>query len=178
MNRTGSGRLRRVRDRLLLGDCRWGSLTVRPDRTGMIRYRMAVYPPGITDSERAALRIALGWQVWAPALWLTCQITLTHALGPGQALAVSTALTVSAAVVAMMRVGTQRTRVRAVTVAVRAGYPCPEARQARDRLLALADELMDADRQIQQRLITPAAHESVWWRVYQRLADEAIAASG
>lgn len=174
----GAGRLRRVRDRLLLGDRRWGSLTIRPDRIGMIRYRMVVYPPGITDPERVALRIALGWLVWTPALWLVCQLALTHALGAWQGLAVATALTLSVALLATMRAGSQRAGVRTVTVAVRAGYPDPEARAARDRLLLLATELMDADRQLQQRTISAAAHELVWWRIYRRLADESITASG
>ncbi|HEX2402769.1 MAG TPA: DUF6611 family protein, partial [Mycobacterium sp.] len=56
--RTGSGLLRRGWSRLLDGDRAWGSLEIRPDRFGVTRYRLVVFPPGIDDAERRRVRMA------------------------------------------------------------------------------------------------------------------------
>jgi hypothetical protein len=50
--RTDRGLLRRGWLRLLDGDQPWGSIDIRPDRFGVTRYRLVVYPPGISESER------------------------------------------------------------------------------------------------------------------------------
>ncbi|WP_082753652.1 DUF6611 family protein [Mycobacterium sp. NAZ190054] len=178
MNRTDAGRLRRLWDRLLDGDRRWGSLSIRPDRMGLVRYRLVIYPPGITDGERRRLRVARAWPAWSLALWLSCEIALVDVVAPGEALAVSTALTLAAIAVAVLRAGPQRAQVHTMTVAVQAGYPDPAAAQRRRRLLTLAAELLESDELLEQGAIDPAAHEMVWWRVYDRLAEPAIAAPG
>ncbi len=59
--REGSGLLRRGWLRLLDGDRSWGSIDIRPDRFGVTRYRLVVYPPGISESERRWVRVARGW---------------------------------------------------------------------------------------------------------------------
>ena len=58
--RTGSGLLRRGWLRLIDGDRPWGSIDIKPDRFGVTRYRLVVYPPGISESERRRVRVARG----------------------------------------------------------------------------------------------------------------------
>jgi len=58
--REGSGLLRRGWLRVIDGDRPWGSIDIRPDRFGVTRYRLVVYPPGITESERRLVRVARG----------------------------------------------------------------------------------------------------------------------
>jgi hypothetical protein len=50
-----------------------------------------------------------------------------------------------------------------------AGYHDPASAIARDRLENLASALLEADDRLARRLISPADHEMVWWRVYQQM---------
>ena len=56
--------LRRGWLRLLDGERPWGSLVVQPDRFGVTRYRLVVFPPGISEPERRWVRLARGWPMW------------------------------------------------------------------------------------------------------------------
>ena len=38
--------------RLLDGERPWGAVDILPDRYGVTRYRLVVYPPGISDTDR------------------------------------------------------------------------------------------------------------------------------
>lgn len=161
--------MRQAWERTVRGDRRWGSLAIHSDRMGLTRYRLIVYPPGITDDERRDVRIARGWPVWGLMLWLGCEIVLAHRIGPWIALVVSTAVVVAAGIAARIRAGELYPRVRSLTVAVLAGYRDDDAAAARIRLVTLAAELLEADQRLERDEITPAAHEAVWWRVYDRL---------
>ena len=89
--RTGSGLLRRGWSRLLDGDRAWGSIEVRPDRFGVTRYRLVVFPPGISEPERRRVRVARGWPMWGALVWVFCEISLSDLTGPVTALVTSTA---------------------------------------------------------------------------------------
>ena len=80
--RTGSGLLRRGWLRLIDGDRPWGSIDIRPDRFGVTRYRLVVYPPGISESERRRVRAARGWPLWGALVWVVGEIWLSHVTGP------------------------------------------------------------------------------------------------
>src|SRR6185503_14491494 len=84
--RTGSGLLRLAWQRALDGDRRWGSIDIRPDRFGVTRYRLVVFPPGITDAERRRVRVARGWLLWGALVWVFCEILLNQMTGPWTAL--------------------------------------------------------------------------------------------
>jgi hypothetical protein len=68
-----SGLLRRVCLRLLAGAHPWGSFDIQPDRFGVIRYRLVVFPPGISESERRRVRVARGWPAWGLVAWIICE---------------------------------------------------------------------------------------------------------
>src|SRR3954470_24247307 len=90
--RTGSGLVRRGWLRLLDGDRAWGSMEVRPDRFGVTRYRLVVFPPGISEAERRRVRVARGWPLWGALVWVFCEVSLSHLTGPLTALVTSTAV--------------------------------------------------------------------------------------
>jgi len=56
--RGADGLLRRGWLRLLDGKRPWGAIDVLPDRFGVTRYRLMVYRPDITESERRWVRVA------------------------------------------------------------------------------------------------------------------------
>ena len=66
----GPGILRRGWLRLVDGDSPWGSIIVCPERMGVIHYRLVIYPPGISETERRRLRVWRGWPMWGALLWI------------------------------------------------------------------------------------------------------------
>ena len=168
--RTGPGLLRHGWLRLLDGDRPWGSIDIRPDRFGVTRYRLVVYPPGISESERRRVRAARGWPLWGALVWITCEIFLNNMTGPWTAFAVSTAACLGCGVVAFAMAGAPRTRVRTIAATVMAGYHDPISVAARDRLEELAATLMDADDRLASGHISALQHEMVWWQVYDQMS--------
>ena len=171
--RPGSGLLRRGWLRLLDGDRPWGSIDIRPDRFGVTRYRLVVYPPGISEYERRLVRVARGWPLWGALVWVVCEIFFNNFTGPWTALAISTAAFLGSGVVAFAMAGAQRTRVRAIAAVVMAGYHNPASVAARDRLVELADTLMEADDRLASGQISALQHEMAWWQVYDRMSPSA-----
>jgi hypothetical protein len=167
--RRGSGLLRRGWLRMLDGDRPWGSIEVRPDRFGVTRYRLVVYPPGISDSERHRIRVARGWPLWGALVWVVCEIWLSHVTGPWTAITISTAVYVGSGLVTVAMAGTARTRVRTMAAMVMAGHHDPASAAIRARLENLAAVLMTADERLERGQISPADHEMVWWRVYDQM---------
>ena len=55
----------------------WGSIDVLPDRFGMTRYQLVVFPPGISDDERRWIRLARTWLLWATLAWIVCEVWLS-----------------------------------------------------------------------------------------------------
>jgi hypothetical protein len=168
--RTGSGLLRHGWLRLLDGERPWGSIDIRPDRFGVTRYRLVVYPPGISESERRRLRLARGWPLWGALVWVTCEIFLNNLTGPWTAFAISTAACLGSGVVAFAKAGTPRTRVRTIAAMVMAGHHDPISGAARDRLEGLAATLMEADDRLTSGHISAIQHEMVWWQVYDQMS--------
>jgi hypothetical protein len=167
--RTGPGLLRRGWLRMLDGERPWGSIDIRPDRFGVTRYRLVVYPPGISEPERRRVRIARGWPLWGALMWVLCEIWLSHVTGPWTAVAISTAIYLGSGLVALVAAGDPRTRVRTMAAMVMAGHLDPSSTAARDRLENLAASLMDGDERVARGEISPTDHEMIWWRVYNQM---------
>jgi hypothetical protein len=164
------GRLRRWSSQLLDGENRWGFARVQIDRFGVTRYRLVVYPPGISDTDRRRLRIWRGSPIWGAALWIVMEIFLQQVTGTWNALAVSSATVVTLVAVALVRIGDTRTMVRTVGVVTMPGHIDAGTIAARDKLKALASVLLDADERVAAERISPIEHEALWWQVYDQLA--------
>jgi hypothetical protein len=176
--RTRPGLLRLGLLRLLDGDRPWGSLDIRPDRFGVTRYRLVVYPPGTSQSERRRLRAARGWPLWGALVWVIAEIWLTQVTGPWTALTISTAAFLGLGVVTMAMAGDARTRVRTMAAMVMVGEKDPAATVVRDKLEALSDVLLEADARLVLGQISPAEHEMTWWRVYDQMEPDQPASPG
>jgi len=170
--RTGSGVLRTALLRLIDGDRPWGSIDIRPDRFGVTRYRLVVYPPGISESERRRIRAARGWPLWGALVWVICEIWLAQVTGPWTALTLATAAYVGVGVAAVAMAGPARTQVRTMAAMVMVGYYDPPSRVARDKLEARAAQLIDADERLKRGEISAAEHELTWWQVYAQLESD------
>ena len=168
--RTGSGLLHRGWSRLLDGDRAWGSLEIRPDRFGLTRYRLVVFPPGISEAERRRVRVARGWPLWGAVVWVLCEICLSQTTGAWTAVIISTAVYAGLGVVTTTRAGDQRRRVRTVGAMAMAGQPDPVASALVHNLKHLACILLEADDLLARGEISPTTHEMTWWRVYDRMA--------
>lgn len=164
------GRLHGWRSQLLDGENRWGFVRIQIDRFGMTRYRLVVYPPGISDVERRRLRIWRGAPIWGVALWLMAEIFIQQLTGPWSALVISVGLVLALAAVAATKAGETRTKVRALSVATMPGHTGAAAVAARDELLAMAMTLTFADERLDEERMSPIDHEALWWRVYEQLA--------
>src|SRR3954468_14803853 len=132
------GPLRHGLQRLLDGDRLWGSLDIQPDRFGVTRYRLVVYPPGISESERRRVRVARGWPLWGALVWIVCEIILSHTIAPWAAFAMSTAAFIGSGMVAIWTAGPSHSRVRTMAAMVMAGHHDPVSGALRDRLEDLA----------------------------------------
>jgi hypothetical protein len=155
--------------RLLDGDRQWGSVDIRPDRFGVIQYRLVVYPPGISEPERRRVRVWRGWPMWGALLWIVSEIVLTNVLDPWTTLAISTAAYLGTGVVTFVAAGDARARVRTMGAMVMAGYCDPLSRATCRKLQELAATLSEADEHRSHELISAAEHELVWWRVYDQM---------
>jgi hypothetical protein len=171
--REAPGLLRRGWLRLLDGDRSWGSIDIRPDRFGITRYHLVVYPPGISESERRWVRVARGWPLLGAVMWIISEIVLSPLIGPWTALAISTAGYVGAGLAAVARAGAPRTRVRTMAAMMMAGHRDPISVAARDRLEGLATLLVEADDRLADGRITAIQHEMVCWQVYDQMSRRA-----
>jgi hypothetical protein len=175
--RTASGLLRRGWSRMVDGERPWGSIDIRPDRFGVTRYRLVVYPPGISDAERRRVRLARGWPLWGALVWVACEMWLSQTTGPWTALTISSAVYVGSGIVTVAMAGDQRARVRTMAAMVMAGHRDPMSEAARDKLETLAAALVDADERRAAGHLSAAEHELQWWRVYDQMQSGHTAAA-
>jgi hypothetical protein len=178
---TGSaGLLRRGWRRALEGDRRWGSLDVHPDRFGVTRYRLVVFPPGISDAERRRVRVARGWPLWAAPAWVFCEIWFSDTMGPWTALVASTAIYLGLGLVATVRAGDVHRQVRTIGAMVMAGHYDRLSSVLRNKVQNLAGLLMEADELLARGEISATTHEMIWWHVYDLIgpASPAVHESG
>jgi hypothetical protein len=145
-------------------------LDVVAGRYGVTRYRLVVFPPGISRDQRILLRIWRAYPLWGIAVWLVAEIALMPTVGPGVAFAVSTGLCVLAGLVAMALAGDTRGEVRAMTVLRIVGVNDAASAEHFDELCALAHLLTDADARHAAGTLSGVEHESAVWWVYERMA--------
>lgn len=143
-----------------------------PTRYGITRYRLAVFPPGISSDDRMLLRIWRAWPTWGMATFLILEILLVPALGAVAALWISATVFLGAGAVLMAMTAASRGDVRTVTAIRRAGVGDPLATEQFLEFYVLAHELAEADGRLAAGEIRPVEHELLVWRVYDRMAAD------
>lgn len=151
----------------------WGSFDIYPARYGVGRYRLVVFPPGITAGERRMLRVWRAWPLWGAALWLILQVAGAAASMPETALIGGTMVYIAAGALTFALAGENRLRVRTLWATTIAGYGHHEVDQRYARLRVLARALDQADLDLEEGRISALQHEARWWQVYD--AVEALA---
>ncbi|HME49616.1 DUF6611 family protein [Mycobacterium sp.] len=161
--------------RLIDGEHAWGSFDIRLGRSGFRRYRLTVFPPGISDRDRRLLRLWRGWPIGGVAIWLMAA-TCLDASSPASTLAVlvSAYLGTGAALFALTA-GT-RPRVRSMSLTLVKGYGWaadPKREAARRAWEKLTGVMLAAEDMRKRGTLSPVQYEAVWWEIYDRM--EAVA---
>lgn len=163
-------RLARRWSRILDGEHLWGSLDVGPHRQGFREYRLVVFPPGHTATERRMLRLWRAWPVWGAVLWLLLAVGLCGRPAPWADIAISTIVYLGLGLVTLAFAGQVRSRVRTLRVQVIDGHPDARSAAMYAELLTLVNILCDADAKRDRAEFSAVDHEAACWRVYDRLA--------
>ena len=151
----------------------WGSFTVYPARFGVTRYRLVVFPPGISEGQRRILRLWRAWPMWGAALWVVLQIGGSLAGMPETALIGGTMLVIAAGAMTFALAGDPRWQVRSMWAVSMAGYSHDEVDEHYRTLKAMARTLDRADLALEEGRISAVDHEVRWWEVYDALAETA-----
>jgi hypothetical protein len=152
--------------RLFDGVRSWGSMNITPGRYGLMKYRLTLYPPGISDEERRWLRLWRGWPVWGVLAWVCLEIVLPEMTSPLTSIIIATAVYLGAGAAAFWFAGDNRRRVCTIVSVVFVGHHEPAATPVRDQLLVWADSLLRADAMLHRNEISTVEHEQVWSQVY------------
>lgn len=160
----------RTRHRVLDGQYVWGSLDIGASRHGFRHYRLVVFPPGVTESERRRIRLARGWPTWGAVAFTACLMCLCAALGPWTGLMASVALWLGSGVLVHARAGDVLARVRTLSVVLVARHHDPLSADRIAVMATVAEQLTHADRLLERHEISAARHELAWSLAYDRLA--------
>ncbi|MDT5079640.1 MAG: hypothetical protein QOJ80_4277 [Mycobacterium sp.] len=155
--------------RLLDGGRTWGALEISASRYGLTRYRLVVFPPGISGDERIALRLWRTFPAWGLVSWLLAEVTLMTVVSPGPALAFATGGCAAMGAVTMALAGHTRHLVRRLTVVRMVGVNDPMAGPRLDELRTLTERLTNADARLAAGELTTVDHEAEVWRVYDQM---------
>ncbi len=155
--------------RVLDGERPWGSIDIRPGEYGTVRYKLVVFPPGVTGVERRLLRLSQAWPAWGAVLWLMSEIGLSSALRPWAAFGISTMAYLGIEAVLIGAVGAIRPQVRKLSVELISGFTDRRTAAIYAEINALVNTLTKADVMRAQGRLRAIDHEAAWWQVYDRL---------
>ena len=160
--------------RLLDGAHVWGSFDAMVGRYGLRRYRLVVFPPGISGADRRLLRLWRGWPVGGGLLAMLAVMLLGEAASSARTTlgAAATAYLGVGAVLFVVTAGV-RPGVRSISLILLAGEldSCDRRRYAEWE--TLVDLLTRADSIVKAGAIDSTQHEALWWHAYDRLEEHA-----
>ena len=160
--------------RLLDGAHPWGSFEATVGRYGVRRYRLIIYPPGISTADRRLARLWRGWPISGAALVLLVVMMLGNAAAsPDTVLTVAVAAYLSIGALLFLRAGPHRVRARSMSIILMPNTADVQEQRRYTQWRTLVDMLTNADRMLTTRAISPVEHEATWWEAYDRV--EAIA---
>jgi hypothetical protein len=142
---------------------------MRPGEYGTVRYRLVVFPPGVTVVERRLLRLSQAWPAWGAVLWLVSEVGLSSALRPWAAFGISTMAYLGIEAALIGRVGALRPQVRKLSIELIAGYTDRRSAAIYAEIKAVVNMLTKADAMRTRGRISAIDYEAAWWQVYDRL---------
>ena len=149
----------------------WGSFTAYPARYGVTRYRLVVFPPGVTTAHRRVLKLWRAWPRWGAALWVGLQIGGAVVGMPETALIGGTMIVIATGAMTFALTGETRLQVHSLWAVSMAGYSHAEVEERCMLLRALARNLDRADMELEEGRISPAEHEARWWLAYDAISE-------
>jgi hypothetical protein len=157
---------------MLDGEYVWGSIDIWPSRHGVHRYRLVVFPPGMSVAERRRLRLWRTWPMWGAVLWLVTAICLAGRPTPWPAIGIATVAYLGAGAITLALARNLRSRVRTLHVLVIDGHGDRRSAAAEAHLETLANILRDADAMHIQGRLSEVDHEATCWQVYDHLGSD------
>jgi hypothetical protein len=152
------------------GEYRWGSIDIWPGRHGVHRYRLVVFPPGISGGERRLLQLRRTWPMWGAVLWLLSAICLAGRPTPWAAIGLATVVYLGTGAIVFVMARRLRSRIRTLGALMIDGRSDRRSAAAYAELESLVNTLRDADAKRTEGRLSAVAHEAVCWHVYDRLA--------
>lgn len=156
--------------RLLDGAHPWGFFDVMVGRYGLQRYRLVVFPPGITVADRRLLRLWRTWPVGGGLLAVLAGMLIGGVVAPaGVTFLVAAAAYLGVGAALFVLTAGERAGVRSMSLVLLAGFVEPEERRARREWEILVMVLTRADSMLHSGAIDFAQHETLWWQAYDSL---------
>lgn len=156
--------------RLLDGAQPWGYCDATISRYGVRRYRLIIYPPGISAADRRLARLWRGWPISGALLALFALVLLGDAAAsPDTVLAVALAAYVSIGALLFLRAGPVRVRVRSMSIILMPNTADAHERRKYIEWKTLVHMLSHADHLLTTGVISLAEYEATWWEAYERL---------
>jgi hypothetical protein len=158
--------------RLLDGAHHWGSFDATVGRYGVRRYRLIVYPPGISTTDRRLARLWRGWPITGAVLGLIAIMLFGNEVAsPNAVLAWAVAVYVGFGALLFLRAGPARVEVRSRSIIL-----MPKVADARERRKYIEWQtvvwrLTRADQLLRTGAISLVEHEASWWEAYDRLEE-------
>lgn len=154
----------------------WGSIEVRPERYGVVRYRLTIYPPGTDMETRRWLTAQEAWCGSGLVCATVAAVLLMPAFPPAIALTISGALYLIGGVVIRRRTRTARRSSRRLFALEFGERSTAEELEHCACIRRAASIMADADSSLRAGELTPVEHEVVWARTFAEVG--ALSARG
>ena len=156
--------------RLLDGAHSWGSYEATVSRYGVRRYRLIIYPPDASTTDRRRARLWRAWPITGAALMLLGVMVFGNAAAsPDTVLTVAVAAYLSIGALLFLRAGPHRVRARSMSIILMPNTADVQEQRRYTQWRTLVDMLTNADRMLTTRAISPVEHEATWWEAYDRV---------
>lgn len=155
--------------RRLAGGRPWGRVDVDVLPYGVTRYRLVVYPPGITPGARLRVRAWRAWPLAGAVVAATVALATAGVLAPALAVAAGVSTCLAGFVVLGVTTLPERRLVRQVWAADPGDLAALDDVLGEARVRLLADLLCAADEALAAGELTPAEHLAVWSCVYREV---------
>jgi hypothetical protein len=170
LRRSGLAAVRAAWRRLLDGAHPWGSFDATLGRYGLRRYRLVIFPPGISAADRRLLRLWRAWPIGGGAVALFAVMLVG---GPPSTVLVAAAAYLTVGAVLFVLTAGVRGGVRSMSLVFLTEELNSADRRRYAECVALVELLTRADHMLTTGAITLPQHEAVWWQAYDCLEVEA-----